>query len=57
MRTDLSSELIEFSREDIAHYKCPKRVVFVDELPRNEYRKVLKGKLRERFERLYAVLQ
>jgi fatty-acyl-CoA synthase len=57
MRTDLSSELIEFSREDIAHYKCPKRVVFVDELPRNEYGKVLKGKLRERFERLYAVLQ
>lgn len=54
MRPDLSSELIAFSRRDIAHYKCPKRIVFVDELPRSEYGKVLKGRLRERFQDLFS---
>jgi len=27
-------ELIEFCRDRIAHYKCPRSVRFVDELPR-----------------------
>ena len=29
-----ASELIEFCRDRIAHYKCPRSVLFVDELPR-----------------------
>jgi acyl-CoA synthetase (AMP-forming)/AMP-acid ligase II len=33
----------------LAGYRVPKRVVWVDELPRNAYGKVLKRALRERF--------
>lgn len=36
-------------RERLADYRVPKRVVWVDELPRNAYGKVLKRELRERF--------
>ena len=38
-------------RERLAAYKLPKRVHFVDELPRNAMGKVLKTALRERFTR------
>jgi len=38
----------------LARYKQPKRVVFVDELPRNAMGKVQKNVLRERYGRLYA---
>ena len=37
----------------LAAYKCPKRVVFIDELPRNTMGKVQKAKLRERYRSLY----
>lgn len=40
------SELIEFCRRDLADYKRPRKVVFVDELPRNPTGKVLKRELR-----------
>lgn len=43
------AELIAFSRERIAHYKAPKSVIFVDELPRLQTGKVSKVELRERF--------
>ncbi|MFJ3189024.1 acyl-CoA synthetase [Streptomyces halstedii] len=43
------SELIEHARERLAHFKAPKRVVFVDELPRNASGKILKRELRDRF--------
>ena len=33
-RDALAAELIAFCRDRIAHYKCPRSVVFVDELPR-----------------------
>jgi malonyl-CoA/methylmalonyl-CoA synthetase len=33
-------------RERIAHFKVPRRVVFLDELPRNAMGKVRKGELR-----------
>lgn len=36
-------------RARLADYRVPKRVVWVDELPRNAYGKVLKRELRERF--------
>jgi malonyl-CoA/methylmalonyl-CoA synthetase len=38
----------------LARFKCPKRVLFVDELPRNAMGKVQKNVLRERFKGLYG---
>ncbi len=40
------TELIAFARERLAHFKCPTRVEFVDDLPRNATGKVLKTTLR-----------
>ena len=45
----LEHELIEFCREGIAHYKCPRTIDFVDELPRTETGKMQKRKLRDRY--------
>ena len=38
----------------LAKFKMPKRVIFVDELPRNAMGKVQKNVLRETYEKLYA---
>ncbi|MFC3070387.1 malonate--CoA ligase [Phenylobacterium soli] len=46
--------LIASARRDLAAYKTPKRVVFVDELPRNTMGKVQKKLLRERYAALFA---
>ncbi|WP_438295212.1 acyl-CoA synthetase [Streptomyces sp. HUAS TT7] len=43
------AQLIDHARELLAHFKAPKRVLFVDELPRNASGKILKRELRERF--------
>ncbi|HXG92083.1 MAG TPA: fatty acid--CoA ligase [Blastocatellia bacterium] len=43
------SELIEFCREHLAHYKCPKRVDFIEALPRTGTGKIQKNLLRERY--------
>ncbi|MET7568934.1 acyl-CoA synthetase [Streptomyces sp. NPDC005492] len=43
------TQLIDHAREKLAHFKAPKRVVFVEELPRNASGKILKRELRERF--------
>ena len=40
-------EIIAFSREQLAKFKCPTSVDFVDVLPRNPSGKVLKKDLRE----------
>ncbi|MGW3115688.1 acyl-CoA synthetase [Streptomyces sp. NPDC001107] len=42
-------QLIAHAREKLPHFKAPKRVVFVDELPRNASGKILKRELRDRF--------
>jgi acyl-CoA synthetase (AMP-forming)/AMP-acid ligase II len=42
-------ELIDFVRERIAHFKAPKQVRFVEELPVSATGKVLKRVLRERY--------
>ena len=42
-------ELISFCKNNIASYKKPKSVDFVDELPKNNYGKVLKRDLRARY--------
>ena len=41
--------LQSFVRERLGEHKVPRRVYFVDSLPRNEAGKVLKSELRERF--------
>jgi malonyl-CoA/methylmalonyl-CoA synthetase len=46
--------LIAEARGQLAAYKAPKRVVFVDELPRNTMGKVQKNVLRERYGDLFA---
>ena len=43
------SEIIEFSRLNMANFKVPKRVFLVDQLPRNTMGKVQKNILRERY--------
>ncbi|MBK6016589.1 acyl-CoA synthetase [Streptomyces sp. MBT53] len=43
------TQLIDHAREKLAHFKAPKRVVFVEKLPRNASGKILKRELRERF--------
>ena len=39
--------LIAHCRTVLANYKCPKRVIFVDDLPRNAMGKVVRGRLTE----------
>jgi fatty-acyl-CoA synthase len=46
---ELERELIEHCRAGIAHYKCPRSIDFVDELPRTETGKMAKRKLRDRY--------
>ena len=41
-------------RERLAGYKLPKRVILVDELPRNTMAKVQKNVLRERYAKLFS---
>ncbi|WP_405754755.1 MULTISPECIES: fatty acyl-CoA synthetase [unclassified Streptomyces] len=43
------AELLEYAREKLARFKAPKRVLFVDALPRNASGKILKRELRDRF--------
>jgi long-chain acyl-CoA synthetase len=45
----LAGELIEFCREHLAHYKCPKVVDFTDELPRHDTGKIYRRLVRERY--------
>jgi long-chain acyl-CoA synthetase len=45
----LATELIAHCRERIAHFKCPRTVDFVSELPRLETGKLNKRALRERY--------
>ena len=39
-------EIIEYCREHLAHFKCPKSVDIVEALPRNPTGKILKKDLR-----------
>jgi acyl-CoA synthetase (AMP-forming)/AMP-acid ligase II len=45
-------ELIDYTRERMAHYKCPKSVDFVDSLPINPQGKVMKRVLKERYQKV-----
>jgi len=49
--TATEDEIIAFSKQHLAHFKCPKRVVFItaDEMPRTGTGKILHRVLRERY--------
>ena len=42
-----TDELIAYTRDRLAHFKCPTRVEYVSELPRTATGKVLKTTLRK----------
>ncbi len=42
-----AEELIAFARRDLAHYKCPRRIEFVAQLPREPHGKIRKHELVE----------
>jgi long-chain acyl-CoA synthetase len=42
---ELERELIDYVRDRVAHFKAPRSVVFVSELPRTPTGKLVKGKL------------
>ena len=44
---ELEQQIIAFVKERIAAFKAPRNVAFVDELPRTETGKLMKGRLRE----------
>jgi acyl-CoA synthetase (AMP-forming)/AMP-acid ligase II len=46
---DLEAELLAYCRAELATYKCPRSVDFVDELPRDESGKLYKRLLRDRY--------
>jgi malonyl-CoA/methylmalonyl-CoA synthetase len=43
-----AERVVDFCKEDLAGYKKPRRVEFVDALPRNALGKVLKHEVREK---------
>jgi len=47
--TTTESELIEFCRSRLAHYKCPRAAEFVDTLPKTGTGKILKKDLRKKY--------
>jgi long-chain acyl-CoA synthetase len=44
-----AEEIVAFTRQDLAHYKCPRRVEIVGRLPREPQGKVRKHELIQRF--------
>lgn len=46
---EVEQELVEYARRRLAHYKCPRSIDFVDELPRLPTGKLYKGALKERY--------
>ncbi|MGH2875161.1 MAG: AMP-binding enzyme, partial [Solirubrobacteraceae bacterium] len=45
----LADEILSFTRQRLAGYKCPRAVDFVDALPRTPTGKLVKGPLRDRY--------
>jgi long-chain acyl-CoA synthetase len=45
----LAAELLEFCRERLAHFKCPRSLDFTDRLPREDTGKIYKRLLREQY--------
>ena len=47
--SELADELTAFCRDRLAHFKCPRRVEFADQLPRQDNGKIYKRLLRDRY--------
>ncbi len=47
MEARTAEKVVDFCRQDLAGYKKPRQVVFVDALPRNALGKVLKHEVRK----------
>ena len=47
-------EIISSAKDQLAKYKLPKRVIFVDQLPRNTMSKVQKNILRDNYKNLFS---
>ncbi len=45
----LAAELISFCRAELASYKCPRSIDFVDELPRDPNGKLYKRRVRDQY--------
>ncbi len=45
----LERELIEFCRQSLAHYKCPRTIDFASDVPRTETGKMAKRRLRDKY--------
>ncbi|MFP3144107.1 MAG: AMP-binding protein [Caldisphaera sp.] len=45
----LKEEIMEYARNNLAHFKAPKEIIFVDSLPKSPSGKILKRELREQF--------
>jgi acyl-CoA synthetase (AMP-forming)/AMP-acid ligase II len=41
------NRIFEFCRKNMAWFKCPKEIIFVEELPKNSVGKVQKSELRK----------
>ncbi|HEX2850240.1 MAG TPA: AMP-binding protein [Acidimicrobiales bacterium] len=46
---ELAGELMQWCRDKLAHYKCPRSIDFIDELPRHDNGKLYRRKLREMY--------
>ncbi|HVT76677.1 MAG TPA: AMP-binding protein, partial [Acidimicrobiales bacterium] len=46
---ELAEEMLAHCRDRLSHYKCPRRVDFVDALPREDNGKIYKRRLREQY--------
>ena len=52
--SELAALLFSWGREEMSAFKVPKKIAFVDELPRSHFGKVLKRELRDRdFHRVF----
>ena len=47
--SELADELVANCRRRLAHFKCPRRVEFVERLPRQDNGKIYKRLLRDRY--------
>jgi len=45
----LAEEILQFARDNLARYKIPRSLDFVDELPRSAAGKILRNRVRERY--------
>ncbi len=46
---ELATQIVEFCRDHLSHYKCPRSVDFIEEMPRGENGKLYKKPLREAY--------